>query len=61
MKKINELDGNKVCLKGEIFCQIRRGNKRLSDGMEMHKGSKKVKGKVIFLKKKSIFVGRLDL
>jgi len=48
MKKINELDGNKVCLKGEIFCQIRRGNKRLSDGMEMHKGSKKVKGKVIF-------------
>jgi len=59
MKKINELDGNKVP-EGEILCQI-RSNKRLSDGMEMHKGSKKVKGKVIFLKKKSIFVGRLDL
>jgi len=30
------------------------GNKRLSDGMEMHKGSKKVKGKVrLFFKKKS--------
>jgi hypothetical protein len=47
--------------KCEIWCQIRLlGNKRLSDGMETHKGSKKVKGKnclnfVIFL------VGRLNL
>ena len=34
--------------KCEIWCQIRLlGNKRLSDGMETHKGSKKVKGKKI--------------
>jgi len=52
MKKINELDGNKVCLKELRSCvKSGGGNKRLSDGMEMHKGSKKVKGKVIFLKK----------
>jgi hypothetical protein len=40
-----------------MSCQIRLD--RLSDGMEMHKGSKKVKGKksLIF----SLFVGRLDL
>jgi len=34
---------------------------RLSDGMEMHKGSKKVKGKKVIDKFFSLFVGRLDL
>jgi hypothetical protein len=34
------------CLKSEMSCQIRLD--RLSDGMEMHKGSKKVKGKKKF-------------